>query len=165
MKAEIYWIPETNTGRLAIMPRPRAGDWLEDEIKAWRIAGIDTIVSLLTPEEILELELADEPHICRDHQIEFVPYPIPDRQVPISAASAIELVRSLGNQLRLSRSIAIHCRMGIGRSALIAACVLVSQGMEVLSAFEAIGKARGAPVPDADEQVQWVAQHKGQLMI
>lgn len=159
MKAEIYWIPETNEGRLAIMPRPRAGDWLEDEIKAWRNAGIDTVVSLLAPDEISELGLADEPRICHDHQIEYIPYPIPDRQVPPSTTSAIELVHSIRSRLRQNRSIAIHCRMGIGRSALIAACILASQGLEPTNAFAAISKARRTQVPDTHEQKQWVVQH------
>ena len=34
-------------GRLAIMARPRAGDWLEDEISGWRAQGVEIVVSLL----------------------------------------------------------------------------------------------------------------------
>jgi hypothetical protein len=32
---------------LAIMARPRAGDWLDGEIAGWRAQGIGVIVSLL----------------------------------------------------------------------------------------------------------------------
>jgi hypothetical protein len=32
MKAAIYWIAPVPSGRLAIIPRPRGGDWLEDEV-------------------------------------------------------------------------------------------------------------------------------------
>jgi len=49
MKAEIYWISGVERGRLAILPRPRCGDWLEDEIGSLRLAGIGCLVSLLTP--------------------------------------------------------------------------------------------------------------------
>ena len=37
MHTELYWIPGPWLGRLAIMPRPRGGDWLEDEIRSWRM--------------------------------------------------------------------------------------------------------------------------------
>lgn len=47
--------------------------------------------------------------------------------------------------------------MGIGRSALVSAAVLVSQGLSVETAFEAVGRARGVQVPDTDEQKTYVA--------
>lgn len=35
------------------MARPRAGEWLEDEIAGWRAQSVDIVVSLLEPAEIL----------------------------------------------------------------------------------------------------------------
>jgi hypothetical protein len=64
MRAEIYWIPGSWPGRLGIVPRPRGGDWLEDEIRAWRDAGLDVAVSLLTPDEAAELGLECEEEQC-----------------------------------------------------------------------------------------------------
>jgi hypothetical protein len=34
MQARIYWIDDLESGQLGIMPRPRGGDWLEDEIQS-----------------------------------------------------------------------------------------------------------------------------------
>jgi hypothetical protein len=34
------------------MARPRAGDWLDDEISGWRAQRIDIIISLLEQEEV-----------------------------------------------------------------------------------------------------------------
>ena len=42
------------------MPRPRAGDWLNDEIAGWRSEGIDVVVSLLEADEIADLGLAED---------------------------------------------------------------------------------------------------------
>ena len=42
------------------MPRPRGGDWLEDEIQAWRRSGVGVVVSLLTPDEIADYDAYDE---------------------------------------------------------------------------------------------------------
>src|SRR5713101_2898754 len=54
MRPDIHWIDLPVAGRLAIMARPRAGDWLADEIAGWRAAGIDIVVNLLEPAEIAE---------------------------------------------------------------------------------------------------------------
>jgi len=49
MRPEVFWIDSPTNARLAIMPRPRSGDWLEDEIAGWRVEGIDVVVSLSPP--------------------------------------------------------------------------------------------------------------------
>jgi protein-tyrosine phosphatase len=64
----------------------------------------------------------------------------------------------LANLLRGGQSVVIHCRQGVGRSALIAACVLVLNGVSVDKAFELIENARGCSVPDTEEQREWVVQ-------
>jgi hypothetical protein len=159
MNAVIYWIPEARDGRLAIMPRPRSGEWLEDEVMAWHLAGVDIVVSLLTSSEIIELGLSDEPQLCCFHKITFISYPISDREVPDSQVATLKLVKELRDAMKHGQSVAIHCRMGIGRSALIAACILVRQGLCANSAFDAIGRARGLTVPDTNEQRAWVANY------
>ncbi len=63
MLAEVYWIKDI-AWRLAILPRPRSGEWLEDEIRSLRAQGIDVLVSLLTPDETAELELEQEAACC-----------------------------------------------------------------------------------------------------
>jgi protein-tyrosine phosphatase len=156
MKPDLYWIPGIKHGRLAIMPRPRAGDWLDDELKAWKLAGIDVVVSLLTPFEEMELGLQSEAQGCRDCGIDFVSYPIPDRQVPASISTAVTLIKDIDLWLNAGKSVAIHCRAGIGRSAMIAACAMVVQGTPPDSAFDAIKSARGVEVPDTDDQRRWV---------
>ena len=55
MRVNVFWVPGPWPGKLGIVPRPRGGDWLEDEAKAWHQAGIDVVVSLLEPEEEAQL--------------------------------------------------------------------------------------------------------------
>jgi protein-tyrosine phosphatase len=156
MRSDIYWIGGVPSGRLAILARPRGGDWLEDEVRAWRDAGIDVVVSLLTPEEINELDLAEEARWCAANNIQYVPFAIPDRGVPASTAETIELARYLAGQLEEGRSVGVHCRQGIGRSALMTSSVLAAAGSDVERAFESIRAARDRPVPDTPEQRAWV---------
>jgi protein-tyrosine phosphatase len=157
MRPSIYWLSLGEPWRLAIMPRPRAGDWLEGEVAGWKAEGMDVVVSLLEPDEIAELDLRRLPRICRAVDIEFVPFPIPDRGVPASMRETGRFIHRLCDALDAGKAVAIHCRAGIGRSALIAACVLARSGYDVESAFAAIAKARGIAVPDTQAQRDWVS--------
>ena len=156
MKPEIYWIDGTEPGRLAILARPRGGDWLADEVRGWREAGVDVVVSALTVEEETEWELNEEAGLCRKHGLEFVSFPITDRGVPSSEREASELAIQLAGAWNQGRSVGIHCRAGIGRSTLIAASVLLTLGVDFDGAWHRIGAARGRPVPDTPEQKEWV---------
>ena len=60
MGAKVFWITGPWRGRLGIVPRPLGDEWLDDETRAWREAGIDVIVSLLEPGEEAELALVGE---------------------------------------------------------------------------------------------------------
>jgi protein-tyrosine phosphatase len=158
MRTELYWIEGPWNGRLAIMPRPRGGDWLEDEIRSWRQAGVDCVVSLLTADERSELELDGEGKACAKEGLEYLSFPITDRGTPASRTAMLEFVRPLERKLALGHGVAIHCRAGIGRSALLAACLLVAAGLDVAGAFQRISAARGCPVPDTIGQKEWVAR-------
>ena len=158
MRPDFYWIAGPWPGKLATMARPRGGDWLEDEIAAWREAGLDVVVSLLTAGEEHELEIADEARLARDRGLTFISFPINDYSVPASNDALCELVEEIERRLRSGQSIGVHCRQGIGRSSLIAACLLAAAGENVDESFQRISEARGRPVPDTDDQRKWVSE-------
>src|SRR3989442_1381979 len=122
--AKVYPIIGPWAGQLAIVPRPRGGDWLEDEVEAWQEAGFNVIVSLLTAEEDREFELKREGELVEEHGLRFVQLPIVDRGIPPSRDKAMGLVEELDRVLARGRNVAIHCRQSIGRSALVAAAAL-----------------------------------------
>jgi protein-tyrosine phosphatase len=64
----------------------------------------------------------------------------------------------LWKRLAAGKSIAIHCRAGLGRSSMMAACVMVLAGIDPNSVFDLIGAARGFTVPDTQEQRDLVAK-------
>ena len=145
--------------RLAMMPRPRSGEWLEDEISGLRDAGLHTIVSLLEAEESTELGLQQEASLCKAAGLEFISLPIPDRGVPPAGASFVALVNSIASKLRAGNAVAVHCRAGIGRSGLLAACVLGRLNINAEQAFSMLTRARGVAVPDTDAQAAWVCDY------
>lgn len=156
MKAEIYWIAGAPGVRLAVLPRPRGGDWLLDEVQSLRQVGVDVLVCLLTAEELAELGLTDEAACCVACGIQYIPFSIVDRSTPESHEETRNVVRMLAALLADGKAVAVHCRQGVGRSALVAACVLTALGARPAAAFDLIALARGCPVPDTEEQREYV---------
>jgi protein-tyrosine phosphatase len=159
MQAEVYWVPGPWPGRVGIVPRPRGGDWLADEVRSWRASGFDVVTSLLTPDEVAEFELQEEASRSREEGLEFYVFPIPDRGVPRSQVDFAKVVSGLEKALESGKNVGIHCRQGIGRSSLIIASLLAAAGEEPDEAFRRIEEARGRSVPDTAEQREWVAQN------
>lgn len=165
MKSEIYWIESPWPGKSAILPRPRGGDWLEDEVRSWRQAGLDVVVSLLEKDEAADLDLAQEAELSRAAGLAFYSFPILDRSVPVSRQATLDLLGNLTRVLAEGKNVGIHCRQGIGRSALIAASLLVLSGFTAETAFEKISAARGCLVPETSEQREWVRQLANSAML
>jgi len=155
MKPEIYWIPGPWAGRLAIAARPRGGDWVEDEVNGWRLAGIDTVVSLVEREEAVQLELLNEGRAAEKSGIRFISFPIPDRGLPASTRDAVLLMAAIAGALEEGKNVAVHCRQGIGRSGMFAAGVVISSGTNPQEAIRVVTSARGIPIPETSEPRAW----------
>lgn len=156
MYTKLFWIDGPWSGKLAISARPRGGDWLQDEMRAWRRAGVDAVVSLLTGSEDQDLGLESERRESEANGIEFFSLPIVDRSTPASEAEVALLLNALDRRLREGKKVLIHCRQGIGRASLISAALLVETGRAPAAAFGVVSRARGVPVPETSEQVAWL---------
>lgn len=153
----LYSIDGPWKGRLAIVPRPRGGEWLEDEVLAWRDGDLDAIVSLLTADETAELGLDDETRLARTNGILFIRFPILDYSVPSSLEESLAFLKELDQALSTGKNVGIHCRQGIGRSATIASSLLVVRGIDPEEALRRVASARGCQVPDTIEQQEWIS--------
>jgi protein-tyrosine phosphatase len=153
---DYYPIREFDGLSLAIMPRPRAGDWLEGEVDQWQREGLKIVVSMLEPAEIVELEIGSEPGLCASRGIDYLSFPIPDRGVPPSVAAFDTFLAPVVKRLRNGVAVGVHCRAGIGRAGLTAACILVRAGIPYPLTFPAISRARRVKVPDTEQQESWV---------
>jgi len=152
----LFWIPGPWPGKLAIAARPRGEDWLNDEMKGWRDEGVNTILSLLTVQEENELSLDAEPESANEAGLRFLSFPIPDRQVPGSPSQVAPLLDGLSHDLMEGQNVVIHCRGGVGRSGLMAACLLVLSGDDPETAVATVSHARGTTVPETPEQRHWI---------
>jgi protein-tyrosine phosphatase len=156
MRKELYWLDGPWRGKLALAARPRGGEWLRNDMASWKRAGTDTVLSLLTPDEERDLDLTDEAGEAKAQGMEFASFPIPDRQIPKSEAKLTEVLENVARSLSEGKSVVVHCRQGIGRSGLVAACLLVRNGMSPGAAVELVTAARGVSVPETPEQRDWI---------
>jgi protein-tyrosine phosphatase len=153
---QIHRIDGPWTGKLAIVARPRGGDWLADDVRFWKETGLEVIVSLLTKVESNDFELGLEKQLCEEIGLRFIAFPITDLSVPSSNQATLELLSELENLLSSGKNVGIHCRQGIGRSGLIASSLLVAAGLEAHEAFGVVSSARRMQVPETSEQRDWV---------
>jgi protein-tyrosine phosphatase len=155
----LYWVKAPWRGKLALAARPRGGDWLEDEMEDWHSQGLDTVVSFLTHEEERDLGVSAERTEAQAHGLTFLSFPIPDRDVPASLKDFSSLLAALDTQLTAGKNVVMHCRQGIGRTGLVAACLLASKGIDLEIAIERLSNARGVSVPETEEQRRWIEEY------
>jgi protein-tyrosine phosphatase len=152
----VLWIGEAEPSRLAIVLRPRGAEWLQADLEMARGAGIDVLVSLLTREDSEELGLADEGRVAQQLGMRFISYPILDRCTPSDSGGFRKLVNDLRDQVRAGRSVGAHCRGCIGRATVLLASIMIALGWKAGEALRLIERARGFPVPDTPDQLEWI---------
>ncbi|MFT7556288.1 MAG: hypothetical protein ACI9LO_002613, partial [Planctomycetota bacterium] len=143
-------------GQLWIMAMPASGE----EFAGIRMFDIDHVVSLLEWDEQVEVGLADEEMLCVRNSMRYTSFPITDRDVP-QKADALALAATLHRDIDSGENVIVHCRAGIGRAGMIASAILIHAGYSSGEAIHAVSWARGALIPDTEEQVDWIRSLDG----
>lgn len=155
---EIYWIGDRR--QLAIVARPRGGEWLQQDLASVKAGGIDVLVSFLQPYEEAELGLQDEKRTAEAVGLQFIAFPIPDRQVPPDLKGFRRVVEKLAQRVRQGDRVGVHCRGCIGRSTVMLAAVMITLEIKPEDALRQIERARGLSVPDTAEQLEWILNYE-----
>ncbi len=87
----VFWIEGTPPVPLAIVLCPRGGSILKDELREIARSGVQTLVSLLEPDEADWLGLAEEGALAGQLGMHFLSYPIQDVHVPANVALVQEI--------------------------------------------------------------------------
>ncbi len=157
MATRIYWVHKfKSSAQLGIMSRPRGNEWLEEEILSVKKQGAKVIISLLEKDEIRELGLERQSEICAKYEIVYLHFSIPDRSIPDQDKNLHNFLKQIKERINQGDSTIVHCRMGIGRSSIIAGCLMLQDGYKPDELFSHISKVRGLKVPDTDEQEEWL---------
>jgi protein-tyrosine phosphatase len=157
---DVFWINGEQPPHLAVVLRPRGDDWLDDDMRRMRANGVETVISMLEPDEAEFLGLADEQRAAERAGLSFLNYPIPDTQVPEKVDAFRRFVTEIADRLAKGERIGVHCRGSIGRATILSACALIRLGWRPADALSAIEKARGLAVPDTAEQATWILGFK-----
>lgn len=155
---KIYWIGLDTPGRLGISRKPDGGEALEGQMATLAHGIVDHVVSLLEPAEAAELGLADEGGAAQRNGVGFYNFPIVDHGVPADVVHYRRVASAVDGRLRAGQTLVIHCRAGLGRAPSLAIAALIEGGMNADEAILRVGKARGRPVPETDEQLAFLRQ-------
>jgi protein-tyrosine phosphatase len=153
---KIYWIGLDTPGRLGISRKPDGGEALDGQMARLAHGMVDHVVSLLEPAEAADLGLAGEGGAAERNGVGFYNFPITDHGVPTDPAHYRRVAHAIDRRLNAGQAIVIHCRAGLGRAPSLAIAALIEGGMNVDEAVLRVGRARGRPVPETDEQLAYI---------
>lgn len=123
-----------------------------------RAAGIECFFDLTQPGEVASYE-SELPA-----GTEYLRAPITDHSIPQERAQMVAILEALSRVLDSGRPVYLHCRAGIGRTGMVAGCLLVERGMtgeqalaELDRLWQQSARASQWPsVPETPEQVRYV---------
>ncbi len=141
-------------------PLATSPDWRRDlgaDLEAIRAWGAGILVTLMESFELREYGVADLPERTRGLGLDWLHLPIRDMDIP--GADFTGRWRDGGADLRarLSRgeAIVIHCLGGLGRTGMLAACLLTESGLQPGQAIQAVRKVRSGAI-QTRAQEDWV---------
>lgn len=118
----------------------------------------DVLVSLIEDHELELLKIPSLVAAARDRGMDVVRFPIRDLSVPDDMPAFVALVRRLLTAHAAGRTVVAHCRGGLGRTGLVAACCVVAlRRCAAVDAIAAVRAARPRTV-ELPEQERWVAR-------
>jgi protein-tyrosine phosphatase len=155
---DLYFIETLAPGRLATAPRPRSGERLAREMARLREKGVEVLASLLSSREVTDLGLDAERDAAAAAGLEFLSFPIEDHGVPASDVAVTRFTAALAQRIAEGKTVAVHCRAGIGRSSLMAAVTMMrlEPGLTAEAAAKRISRARGLDTPETAAQKKWL---------
>jgi ADP-ribosylglycohydrolase len=135
-----------------------------DRLRRFLSAGVTCFVDLTEPWEFPSYE-ALLPFATPDgRRVEYLREPIPDHGVPASRETMSRVLAMLDDALEAGHVVYVHCRAGVGRSAMVAGCWLASRpdaSMEPLDRLQQLwqqcAKAEDWTfIPETEDQAQFV---------
>lgn len=104
----------------------------------------------------LRAEECDDAEVLEKAGIRFLHLPTPDMNA-VELAMLNQGVRFAGEHLERGERVLIHCQHGIGRSAMLALCVMVDRGMEPLQALRQAKQRRLCVSPSPSQFEGWAS--------
>ena len=165
----VDWLPVSWPGKMGLTLAPGkrgdsvfGGTWDRDVARDLdrlrNELSIDVLVCLLREHEFARLGIPTLASEARARGIEFWTLPIEDGGVPRASESREvgALVEQIAAAAKRGMNVVIHCRGGLGRSGLLAGCVLVAAGIGADDALRMLRECRGPNCPETHEQREFI---------
>jgi ADP-ribosylglycohydrolase len=160
-----YWVVP---GRLLVGEHPGSQSRADtmDRLRRFLRSGVTCFVDLTEARELPSYETLLPFATPAGRRIEYLREPIPDHSVPASRAVMSRLLATVDQALAADHVVYVHCRAGIGRSAMAAGCWLASRPGANGDALERLqllwqqsSQSRAWPVvPETAEQAELVRE-------
>ena len=147
-------------------PRAWSGRWERDldlDLDAVMRWGATAVVTLITDEELDDLQVRGLPAAVQDRHMEWWHLPIPDVHPPGSEFErAWEVAgEAIRDRLALGFDVLVHCKGGLGRAGTVAARLLVELGEDCDEAIRQVRKARSSSAIETQAQEAHVKRCSG----
>jgi ADP-ribosylglycohydrolase len=159
-----YWVVP---GRLLVGEHPgsRSRAQSMERLRRFLEAGVTCFIDLTEPGETPAYEMLLPFETPAGQRVEYLREPITDHGVPADRETMGRVLAMLDGALDTGHLVYLHCRAGIGRSAMAAGCWLAERNAkggagaldELASAWQQAAQARYWPqVPETEEQAEFV---------
>ena len=161
----IDWIPTALwPGRLGLTQAPgQPGRDMAADMTTLAREGANVIAPLLLDEEFSRLGMHDYHTQAEAQALTVAPCPIQNGSVPDDLPAFAAYLDELMDQLLDGRNLVLHCRGGVGRAGLVAACLLVQAGMPADAATELVRATRHPSALENAAQVQFLHDFEDRL--
>lgn len=112
----------------------------------------------------LRVEDCDDEAVLQRHGLAFLHLPTKDHHA-VDAAMLEDGVAFANRHLDRGHKLLVHCEHGIGRSATLALCILVSRGLAPLDALELAKSQRSLVSPSPAQYEAWVQWLSGWKLV
>jgi protein-tyrosine phosphatase len=119
--------------------------------------AVQTLVSLLQPDEADRCGLAEYDVQADGLGLDVLHFPVPDAEVPQDVGRFGEFADEVMNRLLNGETVVAHCLGGLGRAGTLASCLLVQAGMTPDHAMAQVRQARPGAIENAAQE-QFVRQ-------
>jgi ADP-ribosylglycohydrolase len=136
-----------------------------DRLRRFLEAGITCFIDLTELDESPAYEMRLPSATTLGRRIDYLRQPIPDHGVPADRETMGRILATLDDALETGHCVYLHCRAGIGRSAMVAGCWLAERNpgggeaalIELGDYWQQCRQSRSwTQVPETDEQADFV---------
>jgi ADP-ribosylglycohydrolase/protein-tyrosine phosphatase len=135
---------------LTLAPGKRDDVWERDLVadveRLRETFGTSVLISLVGDAELQLLGIPDLDRVARTRGVRVCQLPVEDGGVPENAEGVVRLVRMALAVAEAGETVVVHCRGGLGRSGLFAACCLIALGHEPAAAIRIVRAVRPGAV-------------------